>query len=385
MIPTGLGNNFWTFAGNDSLYGTYPDRFSGTMIEFSAIKFFHDGTIKQCLVVCELLSNKYMGWKILVTIRQRFLLSIIFGIIIGIASLFMPISTVYHGAKLGDLCAPLFSMKSFLSGQPAYGVQFYNNVPVTAYPFTAMLMLYPFTFLPLTLIGPLFCTISTSIFAYALLRDNKPWKLFVLLSPPFIFSINSMQFVPLITSALLLPSLLPLSILKPQLGFALIAAGKWSYRTFLITLLTLAASLVVYPNWIIDWLKHGVHFSVYAGKIPAFQGLGCILLLSLIKWRSRSSRLLSAMALAPQRLWYDQLMLFLIPETARQLCFLLIGSWLSVFLSMANGWFMQPSEPRSWIFVICFLYFPTLCLIFQTEIITGFKKIKNIFGSRKSV
>ena len=56
MIPQSLGNNFWTFTIKDSLNRTYPDGFSGTMIEFSTVKVFHNGTITKCLVVCELLS-----------------------------------------------------------------------------------------------------------------------------------------------------------------------------------------------------------------------------------------------------------------------------------------------------------------------------------------
>jgi hypothetical protein len=304
------------------------------------------------------------------SMRKRILYSVIIGLLATLWSIFLPVSTVFEGAKLGDLCAPLFSLKGFVSGHSAFGGQFYNNYPVTHYPFTAMMAFYPFLFIPLYCVGPLFCFMTSGVFAYALLEEGKPWKLFILLSPPYVFSLYSMQFAPLISAAFLLPCLLPVAVLKPQLGAVLLASGRWSLKTLSAALLIIAVSLFIYPNWPLDWLKHG-NISLYAGKIPVLQGIGCILLLSCLKWRDRRARLLSAMSIIPQRLWYDQLMLFLIPETRHHLYILLIGSWLSVLLSITGGWYFasEAQHPTSWIMVIYFLYIPTLFIIYHKEIV----------------
>lgn len=311
--------------------------------------------------------------------RRRILLSILIGLLAGAVSLAMPKTVVVNGIQIGDIGVPLFGLKNFLHGIFTYEQYYFENAPATTYPFTTMLALYPFLYVPLSLIAPLFCSLITTVFVYAILHDGKPWRLLILLSAQYITALQSVQFSPLIFSALLIPWLLPLAIIKPQLGIVLIASGKWSLPTILATMLMLVISLIVYPAWPIDWLEHG-NFSSYAGKIPVFQGVGFVLLLSCIKWRNRRARLLTAMSLIPQRLWYDQLMLFLIPETRYQLYILLIGSWISLFLGEMGGSAMQ--SPLSWTIVNYFLYLPALCLIFREELIKGMKIAKEQFSRR---
>jgi hypothetical protein len=313
--------------------------------------------------------------------KKKILISLAVGFFAALWTIFLPVSTIYEGARLGDLCTPLFGLRNFMSGHFPFGGQYFNNCPIPYYPFTTMLAFYPFLFAPLFLIGPLFCLITSTVFSYALLNEGKLWKLFILLSPQYIFSLYSVQFAPLFAAALLLPCLLPVAVLKPQLGTVLLISGKWSSKSFLAMLLFIAFSLFVYPNWPADWLKQG-NLSLYAGKIPVLQGLGCILLLSCLKWRDRRARLLSAMSLIPQRLWYDQLMLFLIPETRLQLYLVLIGSWLSVILSMKYvGSDMQ--HPTSWMITIYFLYLPMFIIVFNKEIIRLIVWFKNFIIVKK--
>ena len=299
------------------------------------------------------------------TLKDRILLSVIVGILAGLETYCLPVSTIYNGAHLGDLWAPLFGIKNFVSGHSAYGGQFYNDSPVVAYPFTTLLALYPFSLVPLCLAGPLFFSLSSGIFAYALLRDGKAWKVLVLLSPSYIVSLEAMQFSPLLASAFLLPCLLPLACIKPHLGLVLCASGKWTLRTFIATILFVAVSLLIYPKWPVDWLRNG-NLSGYTGKIPVSFGIGFLLLLSIYKWRDRRCRLLAAMSLIPQRLWYDQLMLFLIPETQAQLCILLLCSWLGFTLSMMGTGYVR--DGLSWMFVVHLLYIPSLIIIYNKEI-----------------
>ena len=297
--------------------------------------------------------------------KNRLILSALIGILAGVGTFFLPVSTIYNRAHLGDLCPPLFGIRQFTSGMPAYEGHFFNSLPVIAYPFTTMLALYPFSFIPIDFIGPLFFSISSAVFSYALLFDGKLWRILVLLSPAYIFSLHSIQFVPLLASALVLPYLLPLAAIKPQLGIVLLASGKWNTKLFIVFGLFIILSFIIYPNWLTDWLYHG-NLSQYKGTIPMLHGFGFLLVLSLLKWKDRRSRILAAMAVIPQRLWYDQLMLFFIPQTKFQLGVLLFGSWLSFFLSMHYGWLFKNDlqDKSSWMIFVNFVYLPSLIMIY---------------------
>lgn len=303
------------------------------------------------------------------SLKTKFILSSLIGILAGIGTFYLPVSTIYKGAHLGDLCPPLYGIKHFISGIPAYEGLFFNNSPVVAYPFTTMLTLYPFALLPTKFAGPLFFSVSSFFFTYALLFDGKLWRLLVLLSPAYIFSLHSMQFTPLLASALVLPFLLPLATIKPQLGIVLFFSGRWNIKLFSVTAAFIILSFIIYPSWLTDWLITG-NLSTYAGRMPLLNGFGLVLLLSFLKWRDRNSRILATMSLVPQRLWYDQLMLFLIPEKVSHLCVLLLGSWLSFFVSMRYDWLFKDElqHPGSWMLVVNFVYLPSLVIIYEKEL-----------------
>lgn len=318
------------------------------------------------------------------TSMERVIVATMVGILAGAGTWFLPVCTIYAGAHLGDLWGPLFGMKLFVSGHAAYGQQFfYNGKPFVSYPFTTMLAVYPLTLVPLKLAGPIFFSLSSTIFAYALLHYGQGWRILVLLTPAYIFSLEAVQFAPLLASALVFPCLLPLACIKPQLGIVLCAAGKWSFRLLLVMLLFVAVSLVIYPQWPLDWIRAG-NLSGYAGKIPVTQGIGFILLLSVLKWRDRRGRLLTAMSLIPQRLWYDQLFLFLIPETPGQMLFMLACSWLALALTMAGGWFIQDGHqhPVSWQIAVHLVYIPSLITLFSAEIMQLFMRLRKVTFSK---
>lgn len=302
-------------------------------------------------------------------LKNRVVLSILIGILAGIGTYFLPVSTIYNGAHLGDLCPIFYGIKHFIDGTSVYEGHFFNNAPMTAYPFTTMMSLYPFSFLPIEFVGPVFFSVSSALFAYALLFDGKHWRILVLLSPAYIFSLHSIQFVPLLSSAFVLPFLLPLAAIKPQLGIVLFASGKWNLKLFILFGLFIVLSFIIYPNWLTDWLFYG-NLSRYKGTMPILQGFGFLLLLSLLKLKDRRSRILAAMAVIPQRLWYDQLMLFFIPQTISQLAVLLFGSWLSFFLSMHYGWLLENElqDKGSWMMFVNFVYLPALAMIYHDKI-----------------
>jgi hypothetical protein len=299
------------------------------------------------------------------------------GILAGLVSRYLPKTIVYNSIQVGDIFCPLVGLDSYLAGNYAYQKMYFDGSPAVLYPFTAMLSLYPFTFIEIKYVAPLFCAFITTIFTYALLATDKPWRLLTLLSVPFISALQSIQFAPLMAAAILLPSLLPVATLKPQLGVVMLAAGSWTKNTIFAAIAFVVFSLVIYPTWPADWLKDG-NLSMYQGKVPLTQGIGFVLLLSLLKFKEKRSRILLVMSLIPQRLWYDQLMLFLIPETRRELLTLVIGSWLSLVLSLinTNAVFDSGSQSRLyWNYVIVFQFIPSLLLVFKNEIRAAMHKL----------
>jgi len=67
-------------------------------------------------------------------------------------------------------------------------------------------ILYPFAYLPMQTAMPLFSGISAVVFTYALTQDGW-WRLPFLASLSFLNGASSGQIVPLVTSAILIPSL----------------------------------------------------------------------------------------------------------------------------------------------------------------------------------
>ncbi len=310
--------------------------------------------------------------------RQRIVVSVAVGVLAGLLSTLLPGTVPYKGVQVGDLGTSILGLNHLVTNHSAYIKPItYSGLPAVMYPFTTMLFIGPFMLLPLQWIGPVFCGLVSFVFAYALQYDGKPWRLLALASVPYIASLQSVQFAPLMVSAVYLPFLLPLAVIKPQLGVPLVAAGRWSKTTVLAACSIVLLSLVIYPKWPFEWLTYG-NLSYYEGKAPVTQGLGFLLILAAIKMRDWRARLLLAMALIPQRLWYDQLFLFAIPATRTQMLILLIGSWLSPLLGLDHLWLLDSGRqaPESWRAVVYFVYLPALCMLFMEEIKQGLGRVK---------
>jgi hypothetical protein len=94
--------------------------------------------------------------------------------------------------------------------------------------------------------------------------------------------------------------------------------------------------------------------------------LGPALLLGLLRWRRREARLLVVLACLPQLLmFYDQLLLWAIPRTAREMLVLTLASnvgLLAAVLSLHPGDFFTTGT-IPWIVPSCYL--PALLLVLR--------------------
>jgi hypothetical protein len=89
-------------------------------------------------------------------------------------------------------------------------------------------------------------------------------------------------------SMLMVPSLLPMILIKPQIALPLVLVGKINRTGVLATLTLLAVSLLFYPSWPWVWLRqlHGYQgFSPPLFSLP----LGPLLFLVLFRWREKRS------------------------------------------------------------------------------------------------
>jgi hypothetical protein len=190
--------------------------------------------------------------------------------------------------------------------------------------------------LPLRLVDPLFVAIGGGLLAWVLTRkrlDNP--QLLVFVSVPYLFSIWTSQWSPLLTAAALIPSAGFCLTCKPTIGAALFAAVP-TRRALVSAGLLLLASLLVWPAWPREWIAQ-LPAAAHA-QAPVVVPGGVLILLALLRWRRPEARLLVALSLVPQTLLsYEIVPLFLLVTTWREASILWLLSLAAYTLHRAHG------------------------------------------------
>lgn len=296
---------------------------------------------------------------------SNFFSRIIISLFIG----FMAASlAIYPGASLtgegGDLFWALRAARDLFAGSDPYRYPY--NILSVPYPLPAAFIGMFFAWLPDLYAGAGFFGLSTALLAFTLTRRNEYWRLLVFVSYPFIEAALCVQWAPLMMTAAMIPDLLPLTIIKPQIGLAAAVYKRPSLRGILFMVLVLIVSLVIYPAWPIVWLSQ---LGPYAGYIPVLLPGGLILLLSALRLYSHEGRFLLALSLLPKRSLYDHTMLWLIPQTWQEMLLLTVISWV--------GLLMLGPEGQVYIFS---LYFTTLVYVLRPLIMPIIYKYSQIEG-----
>ena len=248
------------------------------------------------------------------------------------------------------------SAHDLLAGRDPYAYAF--NISAIPYPLTTALIGIPFSIFSDRFGSAFFFGISSGLLAYGLTKDCY-WKLLLFLSPAYWQCLVSIQFVPLILAVPLLPYLLPLTLIKPQVGLPLALQTRWSKTTVWLTLLLLLLTFVIYPSWPFRWKSQ---IGSYSGFIPLLTIFGPLLLLSIYRWHSKRARVFLLLSIFPQQIFfYDQLLLWLLPETRREMLLLNLVSWPAFFLAYKFG-FLQYGP----IFSVIFMYIPMLIMILKS-------------------
>jgi hypothetical protein len=195
------------------------------------------------------------------------------------------------------------------------------------YPLPAVLLVVPFSLIPLNFARPIFDVLVGWAFVYALWQHRGTYAVLAIFSGPYLFAMLSGQTTPLMVAASLVPALGFLLAVRPNTSGPLwIARPTWMALIGAGALILL--SFVVVPSWPRDWwmaLPPDAHTLVP----PIMRPLGFILLLAAFRWRSPRGRLMLATAFAPQsNLPYELVPMALVPVDRMEMCLYVISSWI---------------------------------------------------------
>jgi hypothetical protein len=307
---------------------------------------------------------------ITVSASTRLTIAAAFGVWGGFITYFSLVVAPQHLAK--DFSWPWRAARALLAGFDPYQVvcatgPYPFNVGLF-YPLPAVVAAVPFAPLPPHLAGTLFFGLSCALLAFGLARNRAGLvKLPLFASAPFCMAAVLAQWAPLMVAAATLPALQFLIVTKPNIG-----AASWIYRPTMrgavAATLFVAVTLVVLPRWPLEWREALQAAPRYKG--PLVRGIsGVILLLGVLRWRRREGRLFLAMTAVPQlSLFYDQLPLWLIPNTVwRSLCLSALSwlAWWQWYPSRALTSSVPAAEP--WVFWLIFIPALGLLLLLPRE------------------
>lgn len=216
----------------------------------------------------------------------------------------------------GDFTWALHLAERLVAGKNPY------DTPFEQYPLPAVFAGLPFLRLPHEVAGGFFYGISSALLAFGLTRKNYG-RLRMFLAYPYWASLLTAQWTTLIAAGAFFPALLPVTMMKPQIGLPVFLT-RLSGRGMLACVVVAAASFAILPHWLSLWLGQAHYYEHF---VPLLVFPGPLLLLALWRYRDRDAWLLVLCAIMPQRWFYDALTLWLIPKSRREILLPTAFSW----------------------------------------------------------
>jgi len=288
-------------------------------------------------------------------VRARIFISAAIGILSGVFCWFLMVH-FHQGA--GDFAWTLRSARYLISGKNPYDMPIEPGV--VQYPLTATFFGVPFVWLRPEVAAGVFYGLSSALLAFGLTRHGYS-RLLVFLAYPYWAGFLTAQWPPLLMASAFFPLLLPVTLVKPQIGLP-VALTHLSRRGILACAALAALTLVVMPKWPLLWIHQ---LGNYQHFFPLLVLPGPLLALALWRYRERDAWLLFLMACMPQRWFFDTLVLWLIPKTRREILFTASLSWAAGIWR----WYHIPHsfvEVGRWT-VLC-IYLPMLAVVLMRNI-----------------
>jgi hypothetical protein len=264
----------------------------------------------------------------------RFVISMLVGVLVGIVLIRL---NPYNEASVCDMMWAINAARDLWAGRDPY--RHAPSIDLVPYPLTSAIIVFPIALFPSAIGLTILFGIVSACLAYILIRKGEYWRLIVFVSPAYFMSLKSTQWSPLFMLVLFLPFLAPILLAKPTLALPIALLIRWSPMRLLTVAIVVAVSFIVMPDWIWRWIGQT---SAYDGFVPLFSWFGPFFLISILFWQNLSSRLFFLMTITPQhRFFYDQLLLWLIPQTRRQMLVLTVSSWIGfyyIWLSFDTLW-----------------------------------------------
>ena len=243
----------------------------------------------------------------------------------------------------------LYAARRLLSGQNPY------NTPLEQYPLTAALFAAPFVRLPPESAAAIFYGISSALLAFGLTRHGYE-RLLTFLAFPYWAALITAQWSPLIAASAFFPLLLPVTLVKPQIGLPVLVTHA-TRRGLLACAGLVVLSLILMPKWPLLWLFQMGQYQHYIALLVV---PGPLLLLALFRYKDRDALFLFLYAVMPQRWFYDSFVLWLIPKTRRSILATVVCSWV---VGVWRWYHMPVSMTQVGRWCVLGFYLPMLALV----------------------
>lgn len=251
--------------------------------------------------------------------------------------------------QAGDFTWAIKAARDLLAGRNPY------ETADQLYPLTAAVFGLPFLKIPLEVAGGIFYGISSGLLAFGLSKNGYS-RLLVFAAYPYWSGLLAAQWIPLLMASAFFPLLLPVTLAKPQIGLP-VAATHPSRRGIIGCAVLLLLTVAFFPRWPLLWIHQ---LGAYNRFFPLLTFPGMVLLLALWRYRDRDAWLLLLAAAMPQRWFYDQFILWLIPKTRREIIWTAFVSWGAGIWR----WYHTPAsftEVGRW--TVVFIYLPMLVVL----------------------
>jgi len=297
-------------------------------------------------------------------VNRRLLVSLVIGPFCGLISF---LTTRLPDFPNQDFYVWWLAARAVLIGADPYAAISVAPFPALhgfLYPLPAALATIPLAWIPPATAGAIFVGVSCGALAFAVTQVAW-WPLLMFVSGSMILSVMMAQWSPLLTLAMLVPSVSWIGILKPNIGLAVLASRP-SPRTLAAMAAVMLVSLMVMPNWPREWLSNAigspVHFEPW--RAPG----GFLLFAALLRWRRPEGRMLAALAIVPSSpIVYEALPLFVIPQRRTEMLVLTITSNLMFLLMLGRSLqhetaeYLLVSRPA----IVWLMYLPALAMVLR--------------------